>query len=65
MSLPFIVNSLDNETQCRTDAVHILIHNLLDDRSLPCIVQTTAPSQQRTHDIPEIPTASGFASPCP
>ena len=37
---PIIINGLDNKTQRRTDTVHILIHNLLDNSGLACIVQS-------------------------
>jgi hypothetical protein len=35
---PIVVNGLDNKTQRRTDTVHILIHDLLDDCRLPSII---------------------------
>ena len=39
--LPFIINSLDNEAQSRTDGIHILVHNPLYNCCFPCIVKTT------------------------
>lgn len=39
---PFIVDGLDDEAQRGTDAVDILIHDLLHNRSLSSIVQSPA-----------------------
>lgn len=40
--VPFIVDRLDDESQCRTDCIDILIHNLLDDCRFPRVVESTA-----------------------
>lgn len=39
--LPLVVDSLDDEAQCWTDGVHVLAHDLLDNCSLACIVETS------------------------
>lgn len=36
--LPLIINRLDNEAKSRADGIHVFVHQLLDDRSLACIV---------------------------
>lgn len=41
-TLPVIVDRLDNETQRRADAVHIFIHDLLDNRRLTGVVEAAA-----------------------
>jgi len=38
--LPVIINGFNDEAQRWTDAVDVLIHDLLDDGGLPCIVQS-------------------------
>ena len=38
---PFIINRLDNEAQCWTDAVYVLAHNPLDYGCLASIVKAT------------------------
>lgn len=41
---PVVLNSLDDEAQSRTDAVYVLLHNLLYNRRLSRVVQATLPS---------------------
>ena len=38
-SIPIIINSLDNKTQCWADTIDVFIHNPLDNSCLPSIVQ--------------------------
>lgn len=45
-SLPVIVNGLDDKTESWTDAIDVLIHDLLYDCGLSGIVQPTSPYQQ-------------------
>jgi hypothetical protein len=42
--LPLVFNSLDDKAERRADAIHILVHDLLDDGRLSRIIQP--PSQQ-------------------
>lgn len=41
-SLPFIIDSFDDETQGRTDAVDIFTHDFLNDSRFASIVKATA-----------------------
>ena len=63
-SSPVIVDGLDDEAQGWTDAVHVLIHDLLDDCCLPGVVQSTVHCQHRSRRLSGTLTASGFSSPC-
>lgn len=40
--VPFVINSLDNESQGWTNGIHIFIHQLLDNGSLSGIVQPSS-----------------------
>lgn len=43
--IPFIVNCLDDESQCWTDSIDILIHDLFNDCRLSGIVKSTVADQ--------------------
>jgi hypothetical protein len=54
--LPIVFNRLYDETQCRTDAVDIFVHDLLHYGRLPCIVQSPyAVSLRCSKQIPDHP----------
>lgn len=42
VSIPFIVDSLDDEPKCGAHAVDIFAHNLLDYSCFACIVKSSA-----------------------
>lgn len=46
-NLPIIFNGFDDKPQGRTDTVHVFIHDFLDDRGLPGIVQPAARRQNQ------------------
>lgn len=37
---PFVINRLDDEPQCRADGIDVLVHDPLDNRRLPRIVES-------------------------
>lgn len=67
LCLPLVVNRLDDEAQRRAHCVDIFSHNLLDNRRLSRIVESTAIRQTLVlfFQIGSILTASESASPCP
>lgn len=39
--IPFEIDCLDDEAQCRTDSTDILVHDSFDNGCFACIVETT------------------------
>jgi hypothetical protein len=39
---PFVINGLDDESECRAYSIDILVHDLLDNRSLPRIIKAAS-----------------------
>jgi len=63
---PIPVNRLDDKAQRWTDSVHVLVHQLLDDRGFTGIVQSPDTSQHTMRSIHiTLRTALGFSFPCP
>ena len=40
--IPVVLYRLDDEAQCWADTVHVLVHDLLHNGCLSCIVQATS-----------------------
>jgi hypothetical protein len=62
--IPIVFYCLDDEAECRADAVHVFIHNLLHDGRLSCIVQSPMRSALLQQTSSRTHTASIFAFPC-
>lgn len=46
--LPIVLDRLDDKSKSRADTVYVLVHDLLHNGSLACIVQTPGSSQQHS-----------------
>ena len=62
---PIIFNRLDDEAKSRTDAIDILVHDLLYDGCLSCIVKASDVVSTHYPQYILAPTASVSSSPCP
>ncbi len=61
---PIVLNRLYYKTEGRADGIHILVHDLLHDRGLSCVIKTALVSQLSSIlDHPATLTASVSSSP--